>query len=113
MTLWRRYGKQSVAQSLFYLHWQLYSAPATSLAAVVEDDTAYYIVMCRDIKERMTEDDLWTETQQNTVISQAYSDAFEDMLDGWTGEQKVEKNDSAIKKYDAFKIDMDSSSQSA
>ena len=46
----------------------------------VEDDTAYYIVMCRDIKERMTEDDLWTETQQNTVISQAYSDAFEDML---------------------------------
>ena len=77
------------------------------------DDTAYYIVMCRDIKERMTEDDLWTETQQNTVISQAYSDAFEDMLDGWTGEQKVEKNDSAIKKYDAFKIDMDSSSQSA
>lgn len=83
------------------------------VATVVEDDTAYYIVMCRDIKERMTEDDLWTETQQNTVISQAYSDAFEDMLDGWTGEQKVEKNDSAIKKYDAFKIDMDSSSQSA
>lgn len=83
------------------------------VATVVEDDTAYYIVMCRDIKERMTEDDLWTETQQNTVISQAYSDAFEDMLDGWTGEQKVEKNDSAIKKYDAFKIDMDSSSQTA
>ena len=83
------------------------------VATVVEDDTAYFIVMCRDIKERMTEDDLWTETQQNTVISQAYSDAFEDMLDGWTGEQKVEKNDSAIKKYDAFKIDMDSSSQSA
>ena len=40
-------------------------------------------------------------------------DAFEDMLDGWTADQKVEKNDSAIKRYDAFKIDMDSSSQSA
>ena len=47
------------------------------------------------------------------VISQEYSDAFEDMLDGWTADQKVEKNDSAIKRYDAFKIDMDSSSQSA
>ena len=69
--------------------------------------------MSRDIKDRMTEDDLWTESQQNTVISQEYSDAFEDMLDGWTADQKVEKNDSAIKRYDAFKIDMDSSSQSA
>ena len=82
-------------------------------ATIIEDDDAYYIVMSRDIKDRMTEDDLWTESQQNTVISQEYSDAFEDMLDGWTADQKVEKNDSAIKRYDAFKIDMDSSSQSA
>ena len=52
-------------------------------ATIIEDDDAYYIVMSRDIKDRMTEDDLWTESQQNTVISQEYSDAFEDMLDGW------------------------------
>lgn len=79
--------------------------------AMVEDEDAYYLIVRRDITARMTEDDLWTEDQINSVISSKYADAFEDMLDGWCEGQNVEKNDRAIKRYDAFKIDMDSSSQ--
>lgn len=81
--------------------------------AIVEDEEAYYLILRRDITERMTEDDLWTENQVTSVVSQKYGDAFEDMLDGWTEEQTVEKNDRAIKRYDAFDIDMESSSQAA
>jgi hypothetical protein len=78
------------------------------VAAMVEDEDAYYIVVRRDITERMTEDDLWTESQVTTVVSQKYADTFEDMLLGWCDEQNVEKNDRAIKRYDPFKIDMSS-----
>ncbi|MGN1404394.1 MAG: hypothetical protein ACI4XB_08740 [Ruminococcus sp.] len=77
--------------------------------AMVEDESAYYLIVRRDITARMTEDDLWTEDQINSVISGKYADTFEDMLDGWCEGQNVEKNDRAIKRYDAFKIDMDSS----
>lgn len=77
--------------------------------AMVEDENAYYLIVRRDITARMTEDDLWTEDQINSVISGKYADAFETMLDGWCDGQNVEKNDRAIKRYDAFKIDMDSS----
>lgn len=70
----------------------------------------YYIIVRRDIEDRMTDDDLWTEDQIKTQISAKYSDEFEDTLDGWTSEQTVEKNDRAIKRYDAFEIDMSSES---
>lgn len=76
--------------------------------AMVEDENAYYLILRRDITERMTEDDLWTEDQMLTVVSQKYEDAFEDMRDEWCAAQTVEKNDRAIKRYDAFDIDMSS-----
>ncbi len=76
---------------------------------LVEDENAYYIIVRRDIKDRMTEEDLWTEQQILSQVSGKYSDAYEDMLDGWCESQKVEKNDRAIKRYDAFEIEMSSS----
>lgn len=80
--------------------------------AMVEDDNAYYIILRRDIKERMTDDDLWTEDNINSVIYTEYQKDFEDMRDKWCDDLNVEKNDRAIKRYDAFKIDMNSSSAS-
>lgn len=80
--------------------------------AMVEDDNAYYIILRRDIKERMTDDDLWTEDNMNSVIYTEYQKDFEDMRDKWCDDLNVEKNDRAIKRYDAFKIDMNSSSAS-
>ncbi|MFR4199201.1 MAG: hypothetical protein ACLT2C_08885 [Ruminococcus sp.] len=76
--------------------------------AVVEDDEACYLVLRLDIEERMTDDDLWSDTQKTSVVTRKYSDAFEDMLDQWCDAQTVEKNDRAIKRYDAFDLDFSS-----
>lgn len=78
---------------------------------IVEDDDAYYLIVRLDITTRMTEDDLWTDDQKTSVVVQKYQDAFLEMQDDWVGAQSVEKNESAIKRYDPFKIDMESSSQ--
>ncbi len=74
---------------------------------IVEDEDAYYLIVRFDIEERMTEDDLWTEDNIWTAVSSKYLDTFEDTLEDWCAEQTVEKNDRAIKRYDAFEIELD------
>lgn len=77
--------------------------------ALVEDEDAYYLLVRFDIENRMTEDDLWTEDTIRSMVSAKYLDAFNDMLESWCAEQNVEKNDRAIKRYDAFDIELDMS----
>ena len=79
---------------------------------VVEDDTAYYLIMRMDIRDRMTADDLWTEERVQSVISQMYSDAYMDKMDEWTAAQTVEVNKRAVKRYDPFDIELSFDSQS-
>lgn len=79
---------------------------------VVEDDTAYYLIMRMDIRDRMTADDLWTEDRVQSVISQMYSDAYMDKMDEWTAAQTVEVNKRAVKRYDPFDIELSFDSQS-
>ncbi len=71
---------------------------------IVEEDENYYLVVRYDITERMTDTDLWTETTVNNVDYQAYSDAFEELLDGWTATASVSRNQAAYKRYDPFKL---------
>lgn len=78
---------------------------------LVEDENAYYIVVRRDIQERMTEEDLWTEDQILAQVSNKYYDAYEDLRDGWCDSQNVQENARAIKRYDPFKIEMSSNSE--
>lgn len=75
---------------------------------LIEDEDACYLIIRLNIEDRMNEDDLWTDTQQTSVISQKYTDAFEELRDSWCREQTVEENERAIKRYDPFKIDFDS-----
>lgn len=89
----------------------IYNDAKIGVPDMVEDENAYYIIVRRDIEERMTEDDLWTEQRVLTEISEKYMDEFNDLLDEWCAAQSVDKNDRAIKRYDPFKIDMTSSSQ--
>ncbi len=77
---------------------------------IVEDEDAYYIVVRYDITDRMTDDDLWTEDTIENTVADKYWDSFEDMMEGWCDEQNVELNDRAIKRYDAFDIELDMSS---
>ncbi len=76
---------------------------------IVEEDDTYYLIVRLDIENRMTEDDLWTEDQVTSVVVQKYQDAYTDLQDEWTAAQTIEPNESAIRRYDPFDIDLDSS----
>ncbi len=78
---------------------------------MVEDEEAYYLILRFDITDRMTDDDLWTEDDIENVVSRKYSDTFDDDLDAMCAALSLERNESAIKKYDPFKIDFSSDSE--
>ena len=69
---------------------------------LVEEDEAYYLVTRYDIRERITEDDLWTESTIDSVDFSKYSDAFEDKMEEWSTTLNVEKNLASFKRYDPF-----------
>ncbi|MBQ8927762.1 MAG: hypothetical protein IJ055_05770 [Oscillospiraceae bacterium] len=72
---------------------------------LVQEDEAYYLVVRYDIRERMTEDDLWTENAVYNAQLQLHSDDFETMMDGWTDAMSVTRNEAAYRRYDPFKLD--------
>lgn len=71
-----------------------------------EESNAYFLIVRYDIEERMNEDDIWTEGRKTNVVSEMFSDAFQKKLDAWCDAMNVEVNESAIKRYDPFAIDM-------
>ncbi|MBP0972968.1 MAG: hypothetical protein J5851_03570 [Oscillospiraceae bacterium] len=71
----------------------------------VEEDEDYYLVIRYDITERMTEDDLWTESTMSSTNYSMHTKDFEDLLDTWTDTMEVKRNVAAYKRYDPFKFD--------
>ncbi|MCR4645766.1 MAG: hypothetical protein K5695_10235 [Oscillospiraceae bacterium] len=71
----------------------------------VEEDEEYYLVIRYDITERMTEDDLWTESTMSSTNYSMHTKDFEDLLDTWTDTMDVKRNEAAYKRYDPFKFD--------
>ena len=71
----------------------------------VEDDNTYFLVVRYDIKDRMTEDDLWTESAMNSANYAMHNKDFENLLDTWTNTMTVKRNDAAYRRYDPFKFD--------
>lgn len=69
---------------------------------LVEEEEAYYLVTRYDIRERITEEDLWTENTNYSVRIAMYSDAFEEKMDEWSSVLNVEKNAASYKRYDPF-----------
>ena len=70
------------------------------------DDSNVYIVIKGDIKDRMTEDDLWSESIIENTIAQRYSQDFEDMMKAIGDKYSLSKNKKAYRRYDPFdKID--------
>lgn len=72
---------------------------------IVEEDETYYLVVRYDIKERMTEDDLWGESAVTNADYTKYNTAFQDDLDEWSAALTVQRNDAAYKSFDPFKFD--------
>ncbi|MDE7226014.1 MAG: hypothetical protein K2N49_04045, partial [Ruminococcus sp.] len=67
------------------------------------DDTIYVIIR-GDLRERMTEDDYWSESYINNLRSQRYYESFTEKLDAKAEQLEVEKNKSAYRRYDPFKL---------
>ena len=72
---------------------------------MVEEEEDYYLVIRYDITERMTEDDLWTESTMSSTNYSMHTKDFEDLLDTWTDTMEVKRNEAAYKRYDPFKFD--------
>lgn len=69
------------------------------------EDTIY-VVLRADLRERMTEDDYWSEDYIANIQSIKYYDEFIEFLDEKTSVLEVEKNKSAYRRYEPFKLEL-------
>lgn len=73
------------------------------------EDTLY-VVMRGDLRERMTEDDYWSEDYILNLQSTRYYEEFIKYLDEKTSGLTVEKNKSAYRRYAPFKLNLETTS---
>lgn len=73
------------------------------------DDTIYVVIRA-DLRERMTEDDYWSEDYISNLQSIRYYDTFIDMLDKKSEQLVVDKNDKAYRRYEPFKLTLEKES---
>lgn len=71
------------------------------------DDKTVYVVLKADIKERMTDDDLWSDDVKDSLIRIRYSQDFDDMIKSLADTYKVSKIKKAYKRYAPFDLDLD------
>ncbi len=90
------------------VHDYVYDEAEVNKPSVVfdEESNAYYLIVRYDIEERMNEEDIWTDNQKTSTVSSMFSDAFQEKLDTWCDAMDVQVNESAIKRYDPFEIDL-------
>lgn len=70
------------------------------------DDTIY-VVIRGNLRERMTEDDYWTEDYISSLQSRRYYEDFIDFLKVKSEQLTVEKNSKAYRRYDPFKLELE------
>lgn len=68
------------------------------------NDDTIYIVLRADLRERMTEDDYWSENYQDSLLEMRYYDTFIEMLDAKSEQLSVEKNSKSFKRYEPFDL---------
>ena len=77
--------------------------------AVVYDynDKTIYVVIRGDLRERMTEDDYWSEDYVSRLLQLRYYDEFVEFLKEKSASLSAEKNTSAYRRYDPFKLELE------
>ncbi len=70
------------------------------------EDTIY-VVIRGDLRERMTEDDYWSEDYISRLQSVRYYDSFVDMLENKADQLNYDKNKSAFRRYSPFKLELE------
>ncbi|MBQ8961099.1 MAG: hypothetical protein IJ071_07780 [Ruminococcus sp.] len=74
------------------------------------DDTIY-VVIRTDLRERLTEDDLWNETYITNLQQLRYYDDFVAYMEGIADGMTVERNKSAFRRYSPFKLVLETNDQ--
>ena len=68
-----------------------------------------YVVIKGDLRERMTEDDYWTDDYKLQLLQTRYYDEFIKMMEGIADKMSVEKNSASYRRYSPFKLELESS----
>jgi hypothetical protein len=71
---------------------------------VVEGDSAMYVLVRLDIRDRMSAEDLWTEDQTERVRSQMFSKPFSKMIEDLAKTLPASDNDASFKRYKPWKF---------
>lgn len=71
------------------------------------DENTIYVIIKADIKERMTEDDLWSEENVEALISERYYSEFTDMMKSIAEGYDSKRNSSAFRKFSPFKLKLE------
>lgn len=82
----------------------VYNDAKTNTPEIIKDDDTIYVAVRLDITERMTDDDLWTETAVESVRFKMFSEDFQNVLDEWVEQCTIERNEKAYKRYDPFEF---------
>lgn len=73
---------------------------------LIEDDECYYIVIKMDIEDRMTDDDLWSDSAKESVRSELYNQEFLDSINDAADKLTVERNEKAFRRYKVLDVDV-------
>ena len=72
---------------------------------LIKDDECYYVVIKMDIEDRMTADDLWSESAIENVRQDLYYDTFLEKLNSKAKELPITRNEKAFRRYKVLDID--------
>lgn len=71
-----------------------------------EENDAIYVVIRADLRERMTDDDLWSEDYIYGLQSMNYGEEFTDFITELAKTYTVKRNKSAYRRYSPFKLEL-------
>ncbi len=71
------------------------------------DENTIYVIIKGDIKERMTDDDMWSEDNVEALISERYYSDFTDRMKKIAEGMTPEKNASAFRRFSPFKLKLE------
>ena len=72
------------------------------------DENTLYVLIRGDLRERMTEDDFWSDDYIYSLQLLRYNDDFVDYMEELADNIVPEKNTSSFKRYAPFKLDLSS-----
>ena len=70
-------------------------------------DEQIYVVIRGDLRERMTEDDLWSQDYIDSLVQSRFYDEFTDYMEDLAKNVEVNKNNRAYNRYAPFKLNLE------